>query len=93
MKSTFLKIALPRVTSQFHRCIVEHLWQQECLPFSHKIINQLMCIDFIRQGIKSQNSMSLSQKRLQTQNNRKRQFIQLLLGELPLEFAHLLSQF
>ena len=41
----------------------------------------------------SQNSMSLSQKRLQTQNNRKRQFIQLLQGELPLEFAHLLSQF
>ena len=91
MESTFFQILSAMIGIPRHRFIIEYLRQKNVFSFCHKVINQLVGIDFIWKGVKSINCMGFSQNRTQSLNNRKRQFIQLLLGELSLKFAHLTS--
>ena len=92
MKDALLQIMSTCVATNLHILIVEYLRQKYLLALGQQIVEQLVGVDLIRQGIISQNCLSLRQSRLQTGDNGKRQFFQLLWCELSLDLSYLSPQ-
>ena len=85
-KGTLAEVMATCIAAQFHRFFVKNSGQQDCLSLCHQFVNQLVGTDLIRQGIVSHDGLSFSQTGFQSGNNRKRQFLQLLWGELSFLF-------
>ena len=92
MKVSFLKIISTRITAKFHCIITCDFWQQNCLSLCNKLINQLMGRNLIWQRIISQDNLHPLQLFPDPFYNRKRHFLKLLWGELPLCFTDLFPQ-
>ena len=92
MQHAFFQIPSTIVSTQFHCLSIYHLWQQYSLTCYYQVVNQIVGIHLVRQGIIGHNSLCILYPIFQTGNNGKRQFFQLLPGELSLDLAHLLPQ-
>ena len=89
MKSTLTERIGTRITTQFHGLIVEHLGQKDGLAFGQQIVDELTGADLVGQGVIGHHHAGIAQPLFQAGDNRERQFIQLLLGELSLRVAYL----
>jgi hypothetical protein len=72
-----------------HQTLPYHRWQEHSLAVGQKVVDKLVGIHFIRQGVVSQDDTGLGQSGPQTGQHGKRQFLQLLLGVLLLPQTHL----
>ena len=62
----------------FHLPTIDDCRQQHPLTLRHKFVKQMASIHLVGQRVIGQNGMSLSKTGLQSGNNGKRQFLQLL---------------
>ena len=84
MIGPFAKVVGACIAAQFHRSIIQHLWQQHRLPLCHQFIEQVAGIHLIRQGVIGQDDPGFTEQRAQALKDRKRQLRQLLGRELSL---------
>ena len=94
MKGPFTEMLLSHITAQFHGGITRYLRKENGLACCHEFIEEWTDIHLVRKRIISHNDIPhpvTYQSFPEAGDNGKRQFLQLLWGELSLDLTHLLS--
>ena len=70
-KSAFREVVRASIATELHSHRVQDFRQEDCLSLGHEIVDELMRVDLIRQGVLSHDGLGLLEVWFQTVNDRQ----------------------